>query len=177
MYKIVGADRREYGPVTREAVLEWIAQGRANAQTIARFEEGAWKPLSTFDEFKDALAASAPVGAIPPPAGTPPVASSATTSPPPAGAYVVTRETNQMAVWALVLSILGLFCCPCLPLVGLILGIISLGQINENPHKYSTDASLAKIAIGIAVVALLIHCGWGFFFNGFNQLGRQFKFR
>src|SRR6185369_7937141 len=98
MYKVVGADRREYGPVTREAVLEWIAQGRANAQTIARFEEGAWKPLATFDEFKNALAASAPVGAIPPPAGTPPVASSVTTSPPPAGAYVVTRETNQMAV-------------------------------------------------------------------------------
>ena len=30
MYKVVGADRREYGPVSRETILEWIAQGRAN---------------------------------------------------------------------------------------------------------------------------------------------------
>jgi hypothetical protein len=55
MYKVVGADRREYGPVSRETLLEWIAQGRANAQTIAKFEDGAWRPLASFDEFKAAL--------------------------------------------------------------------------------------------------------------------------
>ena len=55
MYKIVGADNREYGPVTQEEVLQWIAQGRANARTIAKLEDGAWKPLASFDEFKSAL--------------------------------------------------------------------------------------------------------------------------
>src|SRR5690242_18096534 len=71
MYKVVGADRREYGPVSRETILEWIAQGRANAQTIAKFEEGAWKPLGTFEEFRDAIG-SAPT--------TPPIASPTTST-------------------------------------------------------------------------------------------------
>src|SRR5262245_21124509 len=51
MYKIVGADQKEYGPVSEEQIRQWITEGRANAQTIARFGEGPWKPLVTFPEF------------------------------------------------------------------------------------------------------------------------------
>jgi hypothetical protein len=178
MYKIVGADRREYGPVTREAVLEWITQGRANAQTIARFEDGPWKPLGTFDEFKDLFATSAATTA-PPPTGAPPPISS-TTVPPVAPVYTTAptgRETNQTAIWALVCSILGLFCCPCLPIVSLVLGIVALNQIKQYPNRYSTDVSLVKIAIGISIVAILLHCGVGVFTNGFQQFGKALKFR
>ena len=31
MYKILGADQKEYGPVTAEELRIWIAQGRAAA--------------------------------------------------------------------------------------------------------------------------------------------------
>ena len=60
MYKIVGADGRQYGPVSAEVVREWIAAGRANAQTMVQ-PEGAtdWKPLGSFAEFAEALAAKA----------------------------------------------------------------------------------------------------------------------
>jgi uncharacterized protein YbjT (DUF2867 family) len=57
MYKIIGADQKEYGPVTAEQVRQWVREGRANMGTIARFEEGPWKPLSTFpDNFSSAAA-------------------------------------------------------------------------------------------------------------------------
>ena len=51
MYRIVGADQKEYGPVTAEQIIAWIKDGRSNGQTLARLEDGAWKPLSTFSEF------------------------------------------------------------------------------------------------------------------------------
>jgi hypothetical protein len=52
MYKIIGADKKEYGPVTTEQVREWIAQGRANATSLVQVEGSAeWKPLSAFPEF------------------------------------------------------------------------------------------------------------------------------
>jgi len=64
MYKIIGADQKEYGPVNADEVRSWIAQGRANGQTLAMTEGGAWKPLSSFSEFAQALG-NAPI--MPPP--------------------------------------------------------------------------------------------------------------
>ena len=60
MYKIMGSDRKEYGPVASAEVRDWIAQGRANAQTLASFEGSPLKPLATFPEFADVLRAAAP---------------------------------------------------------------------------------------------------------------------
>ena len=68
MYKIIGADGQQYGPVTAEQVREWIATHRANAQTQAQTEGATdWKPLSAFPEFADALAAKPPMLAGSPP--------------------------------------------------------------------------------------------------------------
>ena len=57
MYKIIGADQKEYGPVSAELLRQWVSEGRVNAQTMAKLEGegGDWKPLSTFPEFADAL--------------------------------------------------------------------------------------------------------------------------
>ena len=67
LYKIIGADGKEYGPVTTEQVRDWIAEGRANAQTKVQAEGGTdWKPLSEFPEFAEALAAK-PAPSAPPP--------------------------------------------------------------------------------------------------------------
>jgi hypothetical protein len=75
MFKIIGGDGRQYGPVTVEQVREWIAAGRANAQTqIQREGEADWKPLSTFSEFAEALAAKSPAQ-LAPPTLTPPLSS------------------------------------------------------------------------------------------------------
>jgi TM2 domain-containing membrane protein YozV len=52
MYKIVGADGHQYGPVTAEQLRQWLAENRANAQTLVQ-PEGAtdWKPLGSLPEL------------------------------------------------------------------------------------------------------------------------------
>ena len=56
MYKIIGADQKEYGPVTTEQLRQWLTEGRVNGQTLVK-AEGAmeWKPLGGFPEFADVL--------------------------------------------------------------------------------------------------------------------------
>jgi uncharacterized membrane protein len=60
MYKIIGADGNEYGPVTADQLRQWIAEGRANAQTKVQAEGSTdWKPLMDFPEFAGTSAAHA----------------------------------------------------------------------------------------------------------------------
>jgi hypothetical protein len=69
MFKIIGGDGRQYGPVTSGELRDWIAAGRANGQTMVQREgEADWKPLASFAEFADALAAKPPPPL--PPAGS-----------------------------------------------------------------------------------------------------------
>jgi hypothetical protein len=52
MYRIIGADQKEYGPITAEQIRQWISEGRVNAQTEACLEGTQdWKPLGMFPEF------------------------------------------------------------------------------------------------------------------------------
>jgi uncharacterized membrane protein len=52
MFTILGADGKEYGPVTAGKIAEWIAGGRANLQTKARrADETEWKTLGDYPEF------------------------------------------------------------------------------------------------------------------------------
>lgn len=56
MYKIVGGNQKEYGPVSAEEIVEWIAEKRANRQTQAlSIGSESWRPLDEFPEFADAL--------------------------------------------------------------------------------------------------------------------------
>ena len=57
MYKIIGADQKEYGPVTAEQLRQWTVDGRANAQTLVQAEGSTdWQPLSSFPELNPATA-------------------------------------------------------------------------------------------------------------------------
>lgn len=54
MYKIIGGDGQQYGPATAAQIREWVAAGRANAQTLAQVEGALeWKPLNSYAEFAD----------------------------------------------------------------------------------------------------------------------------
>jgi len=66
MFRIIGGDSKQYGPVTAEEVREWIRLGRAGAQTQAQREgKTDWQPLSSFPEFADSFAGSAATGTAP----------------------------------------------------------------------------------------------------------------
>jgi len=61
MYKIIGADQKEYGPVTIEQLRQWIAEGRVNGQTSVWSEvSGERKPLAAFPEIADSLGVVSP---------------------------------------------------------------------------------------------------------------------
>jgi uncharacterized RDD family membrane protein YckC len=80
MFTILGADGKEYGPVTAARVAEWIAGGRANLQTQARRAgETEWRTLADFVEFNPA--------ATPPPL---PAAPAAPPAPPAPASPVIT---------------------------------------------------------------------------------------
>ncbi len=62
MFKIIGADGKEYGPVTVDQIKEWISAGRANQGTMAQQAgDMGWKPLGQYAEFADLLGAKPPV--------------------------------------------------------------------------------------------------------------------
>ncbi|HVV71132.1 MAG TPA: glycerophosphoryl diester phosphodiesterase membrane domain-containing protein, partial [Verrucomicrobiae bacterium] len=64
MYKIIGADQREYGPVSAEQLRQWIAEGRAGPNSMIRPDDAAeWKPLKEYPEFAEAL--GTPGAAVP----------------------------------------------------------------------------------------------------------------
>jgi TM2 domain-containing membrane protein YozV len=110
MYKIIGADGREYGPVGADQVRQWIAEGRANAQTRAQAEGGTdWRPLADFAEFHAALGLS---GGAPPPI-SPPVQPRVVTRPPgadkkiAAGVLAIIPLTGCLGIHKFVLGYTG----------------------------------------------------------------------
>ncbi len=101
MYKIIGGDQKEYGPVTADELRTWIAEGRANGQSQVQLEGGPWKPLASYPEFADALAAAAPAPAPVPAAAAPLL------PPSPAGSDAA-RAVSAPAVCLIVSTILGM---------------------------------------------------------------------
>jgi uncharacterized membrane protein len=67
-YTIIGGDQKQYGSVTADDLRKWIADGRLNAQSLAKEEtDTEFRPLSAFPEFAAALAAQAAPPITPPP--------------------------------------------------------------------------------------------------------------
>ena len=59
-YTIIGGDQKEYGLVSLEDMCKWIAEGRLNAQSLAKAEgDPEFRPLAGFPEFADVLAGAA----------------------------------------------------------------------------------------------------------------------
>jgi TM2 domain-containing membrane protein YozV len=72
MYKIIGTDGKQYGPIGADEIRRWLAANRVNAQTLVQSENSPeWKALSSFPEFASELKTA------PPPIAPPTVASRA----------------------------------------------------------------------------------------------------
>ncbi len=162
MYRIIGADGQQYGPVSADQMRQWIAEGRINAQTMAlRAGDTQWQPVSAFPELVNA---------------SPHAQHNVETSKP------AVQKFNIFAILGLVagcISFVGSpasFCCFCIgilsPLVGvvgIVLSIIGLVQINQN----SATQKGKGLAIGgllVSILAVLISIAYFIFLIKVGEL-------
>jgi hypothetical protein len=147
MYKIIGADQNEYGPVSADDIRCWVRDGRATAQTLAHGEgETDWRPLSSYPEFANLFTL--------PPRVTPPVSSP--------GAVPKQKIRNYL-LSAIVATV---FCCLPTGIVAIFYaaqvdGKISRGDIqgamesSANAKKWIRISFYGAILLIIAYVALV----------------------
>jgi hypothetical protein len=143
MYKIIGADQKEYGPVSADQLRQWIAEGRVNAQTKVQAADATeWKSMAEFPEFsglwpKTPAPASIPAAPIRPRPAQP--------------------AANLMAVWAMVTGIASLLCCCAWWLVApvaIVLGAVALAKSRSHPELTGSGYAIAGIVLGILSILL-----------------------
>jgi len=147
MYKIIGADQNEYGPITAEQVRQWVAEGRLNGLSKIQVDgSGEWKELREMPEFSTL---------VPPP--PPPITLGAAQRPGHAGTL---PPANPLASWALGTGIASLPCCllPILSPISIVLGAMALSQINQNPNQGGRGLATAGIVLGCISLVMAIIC-------------------
>lgn len=148
MYKIIGADGKEYGPVSLDQLRRWLSEGRANLETRVLPEGGTdWKKLGELSEF---------TGPAPQPI-YPPGFQSISAEP---------RRINAFGITGLILGVISLplsFCCAGLPfnVLGIVFSAIALAQMNNRPTEFSGKGialgglicSIVGLILGICIVS------------------------
>jgi hypothetical protein len=122
IYTIIGGDQKEYGSVTADDLRKWIADGRLNAQSLAKEENDTeWRPLSAFPEFADVLA----TGSAPPPPLAAPVAGAG------GGRDAALQLVKGPVIGLKVTAILGLV----MVVVGLVVNVMTLNGFRIGPQQ------------------------------------------
>ncbi|HVU26724.1 MAG TPA: DUF4190 domain-containing protein [Verrucomicrobiae bacterium] len=145
MYKIIGQDGKEYGPVGAEQIRQWITEGRVEQRTPV-FADGAtdWNFIGLLPEFAGFFSGSLP----------PPLAPKTIALPIPS------PRTNRFATAGLVCGILSvtcICCCAGVPfnILGMIFSIIALVQISENPQLHQ-GRTLAIVGLILSAISSLL---------------------
>jgi hypothetical protein len=55
MYKVIGGDRKEYGPAELERIEAWLRDGLVDADTKIQKDGGPWVTLASLPEFAVAV--------------------------------------------------------------------------------------------------------------------------
>lgn len=135
MYKVIGADGKEYGPINLEVLSEWAAQGRVNPHSKVQVEGTPdWKPASEVLELQGLFAS---MRATPGPTSA---ASAAVTGP----------QQKGMAITSLVFGILSLVCLgPLTAIPAIICGHIAHNRARREPAQYGgTGLAIAGFVLG-----------------------------
>ena len=142
MYKIVGADGKEYGPISIEQMRKWIAEGRVNAQTrVQAAGGGEWKTAAEFPEL--GLASLAGV-------------SGAASAPPPLSAGQAGGQQKGLAITSFVLGLLSLVCFGLLAgIPAIICGHVARDRAQRLPGLYG-GAAFALAGLIMGYVSLLV---------------------
>ena len=148
MYRILGADGKQYGPASLEQMRKWIAESRVNAQTrVQEVGAGEWKTAAEFPEFgfQDAVGTPAAVAAsAPQPEATQP-----------------SEPQKGLAITSLVLGLLSFLTCFVTGIPAIICGHIALGRARRAPAQHGgSGLATAGLVLGylslLAVIPLVI---------------------
>lgn len=150
MYKIIGSDQKQYGPVSADDLRQWVAEGRANGQTLIQAEgQTDWRPLSSFPEFATAAA--------PAPSGIP-------VMPGPAAAGNAQGLVNGPAIALMIVGIL----CILASIWGVVSNMIGIGAVGQNranlPPQFEQYMRLMTGPLGIGINVLGVLMGAFFIF-------------
>lgn len=147
MFKILGSDGKEYGPIDATVVREWIRERRAHGQTRVQVEGHAdWVELSSLPEFAPELVAASAPPPLPPRLGAAPPVPPSATGP----------KTSGMAIASLVLGLVGF--CGVTAIMGLILGLMSLLRIGKSNGQLK-GRGLAISGMIVSSLMLLVFLG------------------
>jgi hypothetical protein len=152
MYRIVGADGKEYGPISADQLRQWIAEGRANAQTRVLLEGTAeWRMLGEVPEFAANFAGPAP-------AYTPGPVPSAF---PSGGAPDAADRVNGPAIGLIVVAIVSLVA----QILGLIWNLVFASMASRQTAQppwgnyFSGTFAIIGAVIGIATSGIILFGG------------------
>jgi len=157
----VARNGQAMGPFSLEEVNRQLAAGTLSVSDQAWYEGAAgWAPLSTVPGVS-----SSPTGsASPQSAGTTTPSVPAVTAPTVGGpvtvAPVPSVQTEPLAIWSLVLSLLGVcgFCCTpvvIMGIAGVVCGHLALSKIGTRPELQGRGLAMAGLIIGYCAIA-----GW-----------------
>ncbi len=159
MYKLIGADGKEYGPVSVDQLRQWIYEGRANYETQLLAENAVeWRPLGAFGEFAAALASISTA-----PQTIRPLASNASLG------------TNGMSIAGFILGIFSLpSCCCCfvsLPcsILGIIFSCLALSHLKANPLRGGRGLAIAGLVLAIIGLIFTLFFMFGGMLNNWNN--------
>lgn len=147
MFKILGSDGKEYGPINATVVREWIRERRANGRTRIQVDGHAdWVELASLADFAPDLAAAS----TPPPLPARLGAAPATTASAPSATG---SKTSGLAIASLVLGLVGF--CGVTAIIGMILGLVSLIKIGKSNGQIK-GRGLAISGIIVSSVMFLV---------------------
>ncbi len=152
MYRMIGKDGQQYGPVTPEQLRTWITENRANAQTLVQADGTQdWKPLGSLPEFAANLKPPLTAATVPPTI-TPPPYNPASRASDKIAAGVCGILLGSLGVHKFILGYTGaglvmllvtLLTCglasPVMHIIGLIEGIIYLCKPDEEFVRVYVD--------------------------------------
>jgi hypothetical protein len=150
MYRIIGADGKEYGPISTDQMRQWIAEGRVNMQTRVLAEGTSdWKPLSEFPEFSTAAPLpGAPAPGFPAYGAAPSVANTAAAD-----------QVNGPAIGLIVVAVVG-FLFQSLSLImnlaGTTLSQMQSGQQDAIVNLMSGTIGVVSSIVGLAISGLIL---------------------
>jgi hypothetical protein len=144
MYKIIGGDGNEYGPVDLKQIQQWIQDGRAGAQTKVQLEGSTdWKALGEVPELAALLGSGASDSA--PPTFTPAPAS---------GSGEALQMVQGPAIGLIVTAALG-FVAGALGIIMNLAGV-TMGAMGGQQQSQEVPAWVNMMSGGLGIVSSLL---------------------